>query len=483
MADKYVFQQVKNHKIVPNGKEWSNKKPMTAVGSLIIKDRLAQETPSTLINQDLITDQPNRHTIQKSISEAILKYHDSDIGLLYINLDNFKKVNCAYGHLFGDRLLAEVSHTLRNCLNNGEMLARPGGDEFLILVYQATPPLLQKIAQRIINRLASPFKINQIEIYISCSIGISLCSEQSGDLDSLMRHADTAMYSAKKHGKHRFSIFSPTMNQSVAEDMWLDTNLRKGLAQNQLVIYYQPKVCSQTGNVYSVESLVRWNSPERGLISPLQFIPYAEESGLIIPLGRWVLQTVARQVAHWQRRGIDLRVAVNLSGQQLVDNCVISDLLEVLEENQLTHCPLDFELTESYMLENEEHACEVITQLRALGARIHLDDFGTGYSSLSQLIRLPLDAIKLDKSFVHGVVQQPKTQALVQVIVTIAKTLQFRVIAEGIETESESQFLDCAGVDEKQGFLFAPPMPAEQLEHWLLCYIPVPKRNSDTFTT
>jgi cyclic di-GMP phosphodiesterase Gmr len=472
---KIFFQQAKNRKSALTGNEWRGEKLLISLGLPITAERLTYENPSTQTNQDPITGLPDRYTIQRSISEAILGCHDSNIGLLYIDLDNFKKVNYAYGHGFGDSLLAEVSHALRDCLENGEMLARSGGDEFLILVYQATPLVLQKIAQRIIDRLVSPFQINQIEIYISCSIGISLCPEHSCDLDSLMRNADTAMYSAKKNGKHRFSLFSPIMNQSLADDMWMDTNLRKGLAQNQLVMYYQPKISTQSGQVHSVESLVRWNSPERGLISPLQFIPYAEESGLIIPLGRWVLETVTRQVANWQHQGIDLRVAVNLSGQQLVDNRIVSDLINVLKENQLTHCPLDFELTESYMLENEKHACEVITQLRALGAQIHLDDFGTGYSSLSQLIRLPLDAIKLDKSFVHGVVHQPRTQSLVQAIIAVAKALQFRVIAEGIETESESRFLDCAGVDEKQGFLFAHPMTPQQLEHWLRSYIPIPK--------
>lgn len=441
-------------------------------GTDITEERRAQERLRVLANTDIITGLPNRNAIQDKITQSIATRDGNNIGLVYLDLDNFKKVNDAYGHMFGDRLLVEVSLAVLGCLAPDQTLARLGGDEFLVLAQEADREMLQRLAQRIIDRLKTPFRIGLIEVYTGCSIGIALCPEHGNDLDSLIRSADTAMYVAKEHGKRTYTVFSPEMNKRVAEYMWLDTNLRKGLEQNQLVVYYQPKIEALSGKVCSVEALVRWDSPERGLIPPLQFISYAEESGLIGPLGRWVLQTAAKQAAHWKRQGLELRVAVNLSARQLVDDSIVEDLAQVLQQNQLIPCLLDFELTESSLIEDEKRAREVITRLRELGAQVHLDDFGTGYSSLAQLSRIPLDAIKLDKSFVRGVNFNPVSQSLVRAIVAAAEALQFRVIAEGVETESENQFLDEVGVDEKQGFLFARPMLPEQLEHWLLSYRP-----------
>ncbi|CAI1758031.1 Cyclic di-GMP phosphodiesterase Gmr [Serratia quinivorans] len=441
-------------------------------GTDITEERRAQERLRVLANTDIITGLPNRNAIQDKITQSIATRDGHSVGLVYLDLDNFKKVNDAYGHMFGDRLLVEVSLAVLGCLDNDQTLARLGGDEFLVLAQQADREMLQRLAQRIIDRLKTPFRIGLIEVYTGCSIGIALCPEHGNDLDSLIRSADTAMYVAKEHGKRTYTVFSPEMNKRVAEYMWLDTNLRKGLEQNQLVVYYQPKIEALSGRVCSVEALVRWDSPERGLIPPLQFISYAEESGLIGPLGRWVLQTAAKQAAQWQRQGLQLRVAVNLSARQLVDDSIVEDLAQVLQHNQLTPCLLDFELTESSLIEDEKRAREVITRLRQLGAQVHLDDFGTGYSSLAQLARIPLDAIKLDKSFVRGVNDNPVSQSLVRAIVAAAEALKFRVIAEGVETESENRFLDEIGVDEKQGFLFARPMLPEQLEHWLQSYRP-----------
>jgi cyclic di-GMP phosphodiesterase Gmr len=441
-------------------------------GTDITEERRAQERLRVLANTDIITGLPNRNAIQDKITQSIATRDGHSVGLVYLDLDNFKKVNDAYGHMFGDRLLVEVSLAVLGCLGEDQTLARLGGDEFLVLAQQADREMLQRLAQRIIDRLKTPFRIGLIEVYTGCSIGIALCPEHGNDLDSLIRSADTAMYVAKEHGKRTYTVFSPEMNKRVAEYMWLDTNLRKGLEQNQLVVYYQPKIEALSGRVCSVEALVRWDSPERGLIPPLQFISYAEESGLIGPLGRWVLQTAAKQAAQWQRQGLQLRVAVNLSARQLVDDSIVEDLAQVLQHNQLTPCLLDFELTESSLIEDEKRAREVITRLRELGAQVHLDDFGTGYSSLAQLARIPLDAIKLDKSFVRGVNDNPVSQSLVRAIVAAAEALKFRVIAEGVETESENRFLDEIGVDEKQGFLFARPMLPEQLEHWLQSYRP-----------
>ena len=269
-------------------------------GTDITEERRAQERLRVLANTDLITGLPNRNAIQDKINHAIATRGEESFGLVYLDLDNFKKVNDAYGHMFGDRLLVEVALAILGCLSPDQVLARLGGDEFLVLAPQTDRERLQTLAQRIIDRLKTPFRIGLIEVYTGCSIGIALCPEHGNDLDSLIRSADTAMYVAKEHGKRTYTVFSPEMNKRVAEYMWLDTNLRKGLEQNQLVLYYQPKIDARSGEVHSVEALVRWDSPERGLIPPLQFISYAEESGLIGPLGQWVLQTAAGQAAQWQ---------------------------------------------------------------------------------------------------------------------------------------------------------------------------------------
>lgn len=285
----------------------------------------------------------------------------------------------------------------------------------------------------------------------------------------MIRNADTAMYTAKENGRGKFCVFSPEMNQRVFEYLWLDTNLRKALDNDQLLIHYQPKM-TWRGEVRSLEALVRWQSPERGLIPPLEFISYAEESGLIVPLGRWVMLDVVRQVAKWRDKGINLRVAVNVSARQLADQTIFSDLKQALKDLHFEYCPIDVELTESCLIENEELALSVIQQFSRLGAQIHLDDFGTGYSSLSQLARFPIDAIKLDQSFVRDIHKQSISQSLVRAIVAVAQALNLQVIAEGVENAKEDAFLTKNGVNERQGFLFAKPMPAAAFERWLKRY-------------
>lgn len=443
-------------------------------GTDITEERRAQEHLRILAKTDTVTGLPNRNAIQEKITQAITQSSAKKVGVIYLDLDNFKRINDAYGHLFGDRLLVDVSLTLLDCLSENDTLARLGGDEFLIMSINATSDSMEALALKIITRLKSPFHIGLIELYSSCSIGISLSPEHGDDFDSLIRNADTAMYVAKEQGKHTYVFFSPEMNKRVAEYMWLDTNLRNGLKKNQLILYYQPKVSTRSGEVHSVEALVRWNSPERGLIPPGEFIAYAEESGLITPLGLWVLQTAVQQSALWRQKGIALRIAINVSARQLVNETLIDDFNTVLAETGMSAKNFDFELTESSLIEDEAAALSIITQLRELGSGVHMDDFGTGYSSLSQLARIPLDAIKLDQSFVRGINHNTVSQSLVLAIIAVAKALRFKIIAEGVETEQEASYLDQMGVDEKQGYLYARPMPAEALEQWLANWVTVP---------
>ncbi|MGL4726410.1 MAG: cyclic di-GMP phosphodiesterase [Scandinavium sp.] len=435
-------------------------------GTDITEERRAQERLRVLANTDTITGLPNRNAINDMITEAINTRGEHQIGIVYLDLDNFKKVNDAYGHMFGDQLLQSVALSILSCLEEGQTLARLGGDEFIVLATNTSQGGLEAMASRILNRLRDPFRIGLIEVYTGCSLGISLAPQHGNDRESLIRNADTAMYTAKEGGRGKFCVFSPEMNQRVFEYLWLDTNLRKALDNNQLVIHYQPKI-TWRGEVRSLEALVRWESPERGLIPPGEFISYAEESGLIVPLGRWVMLDVVRQVALWRDKGINLRVAVNISARQLADQTIFSDLKQALRDLNFEYCPIDVELTESCLIENEEQAQSVIQQFSALGAQVHLDDFGTGYSSLSQLARFPIDAIKLDQVFVRDVHKHSVAQSLVRAIVAVAQALNLQVIAEGVESAKEDAFLTKNGVNERQGFLFAKPMPVAALERWL----------------
>lgn len=383
--------------------------------------------------------------------------------MLFLDLDNFKRINDHYGHGFGDRLLKSVSVAISSCLSPGQTLARLGGDEFLVLQEHAEAWQLEATAGRIIERLREPFRQELIEVYTSCSIGIAMYPEHGDDLDSVVRSADIAMYVAKEAGRHTYRVFQPEMDRRNADYVWLDTNLRKALAEGHLMLYYQPKLAGRGGEVDGVEALLRWRSPERGMICPSVFIPYAEESGLISQLGVWVMREAARRAAAWKRDGLDLRVAINMSARQLDDKGVVSEFMRAVNDAGLDPCLLDIELTESCLIEDEVAAIELMKQFRQLGARVHLDDFGTGYSSLSQLARIPLDAIKLDASFVRGVNENPVSQALARAIVAVARTLELQVIAEGVETQEETAFLDTLGVDAKQGYLYAKPMPAAEL--------------------
>jgi len=438
-------------------------------GTDITEERRAQERLRVLANTDTITGLPNRNAIHELISDAITARGDTQVGVVYLDLDNFKKVNDAYGHMFGDQLLQAVALAILSCLDEGQTLARLGGDEFIVLATDTSQGALEAMASRILTRLRQPFRIGLIEVYTGCSLGIALAPQHGNDRESVIRNADTAMYTAKENGRGKFCVFSPEMNQRVFEYLWLDTNLRKALDNDQLLIHYQPKI-TWRGEIRSLEALVRWQSPERGLIPPLEFISYAEESGLIVPLGRWVMLDVVRQVAKWRDKGINLRVAVNVSARQLADQTIFSDLKQALKDLDFEYCPIDVELSESCLIENEELALSVIQQFSKLGAQIHLDDFGTGYSSLSQLARFPIDAIKLDQSFVRDIHKQSISQSLVRAIVAVAQALNLQVIAEGVESAKEDAFLTKNGVNERQGFLFAKPMPAAAFERWLKRY-------------
>ncbi|HEY9279659.1 MAG TPA: cyclic di-GMP phosphodiesterase [Eoetvoesiella sp.] len=432
-------------------------------GTDVTEERKAQARLLELATIDMLTRLPNRHAIYEKI-DASLKEHKR-FGILFLDLDNFKQVNDHYGHLVGDRLIQAVALTLKDCLREEDTVGRLGGDEFLILIENTSVALMEEMAQRITDRLKTPINLGLIEVYSGCSIGIALCPEHGETLERLIRSADTAMYVAKDAGKRTYRVFSSDMNDKAAEQIWLDSNLRKALDADQLLLYFQPKVCLKTGAIRSVEALLRWDSPERGRVSPLDFIPYAEESGLIVPLGKWVMQAAAKQSALWQARGMDIRIAVNLSARQLCDSAIVQDFSNALQHAGQARCLIDLELTESCLID-ETLAHTLIRQFRQMGAQVHLDDFGTGYSSLSKLARLPLDAIKLDQSFISSINEDLTSQAIVRSMVAVAQQLNIQVVAEGVETEAQVDFLKSIEVDSAQGYLYGRPMPANEFEAW-----------------
>ncbi len=436
----------------------------------ITEERNAQQRLTELANTDVLTGLPNRHAVTEMIRAALAGGPDEtprQVGILFLDLDNFKHVNDHYGHVTGDRLLTQVSAIVRNCLPECATLARLGGDEFLVLFEHATLDMLEDTAKTIIDRFETSVRLDVMEVYTSCSIGITLHPQHGDTMETLIRNADTAMYVAKEAGKRTYRVFTQEMNQKVAKAMWLDTNLRKALEEKQFVLHYQPLVDIATGDIQSVEALIRWQSPERGLVGPVEFIRHAEEFGLIGSLGRWVMEAAAKQAVQWQAKGLNMRISINVSARQLADPNVANHFGEICDSVGLKPGLLDVELTESCFIEDEGRVRSLMEQFRKLGARIYLDDFGTGYSSLAQLARLPFDVIKLDRSFVTSVDSDTNAQALVSSVFTLAKALGFSVVAEGVETDAQAAFLRQAGIDRAQGYLYAKPMPAHDLEAWI----------------
>ncbi|MGI4860754.1 MAG: cyclic di-GMP phosphodiesterase [Janthinobacterium lividum] len=436
-------------------------------GTDITEERNAQLRLRELANTDSLTGLLNRNALHEKVTQALAAAGDAKLGILFLDLDNFKKVNDHYGHVLGDRLLQDVAFAIKSCLAPDDTLARLGGDEFIVLLGAGSTEQVDAVAQRILDRLREPFALGLMSVYTGCSIGLAVYPEHGNDVETLIRNADTAMYAAKDAGKKVYRIFSQDMNDKVSNYVWLDTNLRKALEENQLELHYQPVISQATGQIRSLEALLRWNSPERGRIPPLDFIGFAEESGLIGALGQWVMRAAATQAVKMQAQGLDLRISVNVSVRQLCDTDVVQHFADAMASAGMEHCMLDVELTESCFIEDETTAIAVIKEFRALGAQIYLDDFGTGYSSLSQLTRIPLDAIKLDRSFITSIDTNVKAQALVRSMVVVAGEFGFAVVAEGVETQAEAAFLKAVGVEYLQGFLYSRPMPADTVVEWV----------------
>ena len=413
---------------------------------------------------DTLTGLPNRLLFRDRLDQAWARagHHRSNVGLLFIDLDNFKHVNDSFGHKEGDEVLAEAAKRLRACIRVANTIARLGGDEFVVLLEHLTgPDDAVEVANRIAEAFAKPFKLDGRDITVTASIGISLGNADQELADNMLRDADVAMYRAKSDGKARHIVFDATMQTDALARMVAESDLRLAVKRGEFVLHYQPILVLETGQVVEVEALVRWQHPTRGLVAPEEFIPIAEETGLIVAIGQWVLEEACRQVAAWRmtyQADPPLMVSVNLSPRQFQQSDLVECVKRALHESGLPATGLKLEITEGAIMRDVETTIATLWRLKDLGIQIAIDDFGTGYSSLAYLKRLPLDVLKIDRSFINGIVGDREDSAIVQAIIAMAKSLDLSITAEGIETADQSALLRSWHCDLGQGFYFAKPL-------------------------
>jgi len=439
----------------------------------------AEEKIHLLHYYDSLTGLPNRIFHKELMKRAIehAQRHKEIFAIIYIGLDNFQRINDTLGYNIGDLLLKAVADRLAHSLrksdavarsNEGEtenIVSRVGGDEFIILAHDLNHAQDAAIAsRRLLEEISIPYDLSGREVFMTASIGISLYPDDGTDVDDLLKNAEKAMRCTKSEGKNNYQFYSGLMNSFVLELLTLESDLHKALERNELVLYYQPKVDAATRRVKGMEALIRWKHPDKGLIPPTQFIPLAETSGLILPIGEFVIRTVCRQIRTWQEAGYQhVNIALNVSGRQFDQGSLIEIVKEALQDAMIPPQCLELEITESIIMRNPEKAIRTLTELKAMGIQIAIDDFGTGYSSLSYLKRLPLDFLKIDQSFVQNLASDPSDQAIVRATIAMARSLNLKTIAEGVETEEQLSFLQKHGCDEIQGYLFSRPLSAEEI--------------------
>lgn len=413
---------------------------------------------------DALTGLPNRVLFLDRLKQALVRAgrRKDTVGLLFIDVDNFKLINDSLGHAAGDKLLTEAAARLRSCVRAQDTVARLGGDEFVVVLeLLAGADDAVPVAKAITHQFSRPFQLDGREVVVTASIGVALGEAGQDDADSLLRNADLAMYRAKSSGRACYVVFDPSMHTDTLARLELENDLRRALDHGELRVHYQPIVRMETGRVSEVEALVRWQHPTRGLVSPGAFIPLAEETGLIIPLGQWVLEEACRQVAAWHKQFASeppLTLSVNLSPRQFQKPNLVADVTQALQQAGLPACCLKLEITESMIMQDVEATIGTLWELKNLGLQIAIDDFGTGYSSLSYLKRLPLDVLKIDRSFVSGIGESPEDAAIVHAIMALARSLNLKVTGEGIETAEQAALLGEWGCDRGQGYLFSLPL-------------------------
>jgi diguanylate cyclase (GGDEF)-like protein len=426
---------------------------------------------------DALTGLPNRASFGEHLEEALRRAKRANwpLALLFLDLDLFKRVNDSLGHDAGDRLLRVAAERIRRAVREADMLFRMGGDEFTVLLEDVRgPEEAAMVAGRVLEAVAEPLQLQHHEIAVSASIGIALYPRDDIVGERLVKAADTAMYRAKETGRNRYAFFAREMNERVESQMMIEAALRRALKNEEFVLQFQPRVSAATGRATGAEALLRWQHPEWGLVEPARFVPLLEETGLIVPVGAWVLAEACRQARAWQAAGLPaLRVSVNLSSRQFRSEALFEAVSEALRASGLAPQQLELELTESLLVENVDHAMSVMGKLKAIGTAISIDDFGTGYSSLGYLKRFPIDSLKIDKSFVRDIATSPKDAAIVKTISALARALSIGLIAEGVEEPWQVGFLRAHHCTEMQGYLFGRPMPAEALPEALARNYPV----------
>jgi diguanylate cyclase (GGDEF)-like protein/PAS domain S-box-containing protein len=420
---------------------------------------------------DVVTNLPNRLLLSDRITQSIAlacRQH-RPLAVIFLDLDRFKYINDSLGHAIGDELLQSVSSRLLASVRGSDTVSRLGGDEFVILLSEITQPVdAAKSAKKILLALGAPHSIGGQDVHIVGSIGISVYPEDGEDAETLIKNADTAMYNAKESGRNNFQFFKAEMNLKAVERQSLEGSLRRALEREEFLLHYQPKVNLETGEITGVEALVRWQQSDRGLLPPSQFVSIAEDCGLIIQIGRWVLHEACRQAREWQDAGLPFkRVSINVSAVEFRDKSFVECVRAILSETGLEARYLDLELTEGVLMEDAESTAAILHQLKTMGLHLAVDDFGTGYSSLSYLQQFPIDVLKIDQSFVHRITSDPDDSAIVSAIIDMGKNLKLRVIAEGVETHEQLAFLQAQHCAEGQGYLFSRPLAAAQFAQLL----------------
>ena len=419
-----------------------------------------------LATHDVLTGLPNRVLLDDRIGQciALADRQGQTFAVIVLDLDRFKVVNDSFGHRVGDELLREVAQRLKSVVREIDTVARLGGDEFVLIITQSPErDAIQAVASRIIEVMQAPVRIAGVEIHTSPSIGIAVYPHDASTTETLLAHADAAMYYAKQQGRNNFQYFVPRMNTATQEKVRLESDMHVALEQKQFELHYQPKVNTATGVMHGAEALLRWTHPELGVIPPSKFIPIAEECGLIGALGAWVVREACRQARAWQLDGLPpLRIAVNLSASQFRQGDIVSIIRDALDAVGLDARYLEVELTESVVMSDPEESIAILEKLSTMGVLVSIDDFGTGYSSMSYLRRFPIDKIKIDRGFISEAMSRPDDASIVRAIVSLAHNLRLKVVAEGVESSEQLEFLKTLGCDQYQGFHYSPALPASQ---------------------
>jgi diguanylate cyclase (GGDEF)-like protein/PAS domain S-box-containing protein len=418
------------------------------------------------LEHDFLTGLPNRLLLNDRISQAIAlaPRHRKQVAVLFLDIDGFKHINDSLGHPIGDKLLQSIARRLVECVRGSDTVSRQGGDEFVVLLSEAEQwEDAAIVAKRMLDSVAEPHGIDQHDLHVTTSIGVSVFPDDGRDAETLIKNADTAMYQAKENGRQSFQFFKQAMNVRAVERQSIEESLQRALERNEFVLNYQPKIDLGTGSITGAEALIRWMHPNRGVVPPTQFIPVAEDCGLIRPIGEWVLREACRQARAWVDDGLTVStMAVNVSAMELRDVSYLDVLLSVLRETGMDPKRLELELTESVLMKHAESAAVILQTLREQGVQVAIDDFGTGYSSLSYLRKFPIDALKIDQSFVSRVTEAGDDTSIVTAVISMAQSLRLRVVAEGVETLEQLEFLQAHACDEAQGFYFSRPLPAPE---------------------